>query len=170
MLPQRDVVSTAARVPPWLGTAGRLLLGGVWLYAGLAKVTDLEASVRAVNAYRLLPTSVAEVVGSALPFLEIGPGLLLVLGLATRVAAIASAVLQAAFIVGIIAAWARGMRIDCGCFGSGGQLAAGQSPQYLWDTLRDTGLFVVAVLLAVFPRTALSLDGWLLGTHGGEDT
>jgi uncharacterized membrane protein YphA (DoxX/SURF4 family) len=46
---------------------GRLVLGGVWIVAGLSKVTDLGASVRAVRAYRLLPEVAAQVVGAGLP-------------------------------------------------------------------------------------------------------
>ena len=45
----------AAAVLPWLGTAARVLLGAVWIVAGASKITDLDASVRAVRAYRLLP-------------------------------------------------------------------------------------------------------------------
>ena len=56
--------------------------------------------------------------------LGVGPdslvGLCLLCGLVTRVAAVVSAVLQLAFIIGISSAWARGLQIDCGCFGGGG--------------------------------------------------
>ena len=51
----------------WIGTLARLVLGGVFLVAGALKVGDPDASVRAVQAYRLLPTGVAEVVGYTLP-------------------------------------------------------------------------------------------------------
>ena len=70
----------------WIGTLARLALGGVFLVAGALKVGDPDASVRAVQAYRLLPTDVAEVVGYVLPAVEIGLGLLLLLGLMTRAA------------------------------------------------------------------------------------
>ena len=125
------------RLLPYLGTFARLVLGGVWIAAGLLKVGDLAASGRSVVAYRLLPYPVATTLGAVLPFVEIGLGLLLVLGLATRLAAILSAVLQIAFIIGIVSAWARGLRIDCGCFGSGGDLAANQQPTYFSETIRD---------------------------------
>ena len=77
----------AARWPavrPWLGTAARLGLAAVWLVAGAAKVGDLAASGRAVNAYQVMPYDVATVVGAALPFVELALGVLLLLGLATR--------------------------------------------------------------------------------------
>jgi uncharacterized membrane protein YphA (DoxX/SURF4 family) len=150
--------SRPAVAVPWLVLAGRLLLGGVWIVAGALKVTDLDASVRAVRAYRLLPETAAQLLGAGLPFVEIVLGVLLVVGLGVRVAGIASAVLMAAFVVGIASAWARGLQIDCGCFGSGGTLAAGASPTYGTELARDVGLTAVAVLVAVWPSGRLALD------------
>jgi uncharacterized membrane protein YphA (DoxX/SURF4 family) len=131
--------------------AVRLVLGGVWIAAGVTKVADLDASVRAVRAYRLLPELAAQVLGAALPPLEIALGVLLIAGIGVRIGAIVSTVLLAAFVVGIVSAWARGLRIDCGCFGSGGELAAGESPGYGWDLLRDGALLVGSALLVRWP-------------------
>lgn len=126
-------------------------------------MTDLAASGRAVNAYQLMPFDVARAVGAALPLVELTLGVLLLIGLATRLAAGASATLLAVFIAGISSAWARGLSIDCGCFGGGGQLAAGQSPSYGPEIARDAALLLLAVFLIVFPRTRFSLDALLLG-------
>jgi uncharacterized membrane protein YphA (DoxX/SURF4 family) len=156
-------------VRPWLGTLARLVLAGVWFAAGAAKVTDLAASGRAVNAYRLMPFEVAEVVGAALPFVELALGALLLAGLATRVAAAASGVLLAAFVAGISSAWARGLSIDCGCFGGGGDLAAGQSPSYGPEIVRDVVFLVLAAFLMVYPSTRLSLDARLLPNDVEDD-
>ncbi|WP_200211158.1 MauE/DoxX family redox-associated membrane protein [Micromonospora coerulea] len=162
----------AARWPairPWLGTAARLGLAAVWLVAGGAKVDDLAASGRAVNAYQVMPYDVATVIGAALPFLELALGVLLLIGLATRLAAGVSAALLVVFITGIASAWSRGLAIDCGCFGSGGQLAAGQAPSYLPEILRDLGFLVLAGFLLSWPRTPVSMDGWLAGEPPVED-
>ncbi|WP_262281566.1 MauE/DoxX family redox-associated membrane protein [Micromonospora sp. MA102] len=150
-------------VRPWLGIAARLGLAAVWLVAGAAKVGDLAASGRAVNAYQVMPYDLATVIGAALPFVELALGVLLLLGLATRLAAGVSAALLVVFIAGITSAWSRGLAIDCGCFGSGGQLAAGQAPSYLPEILRDLGFLVLAGFLLTWPRTPFSVDGWLAG-------
>src|SRR6185436_5733714 len=110
-----DRLSIMRGVWPWLATVARLVLGTVWVVAGASKIGDLAASGRAVNAYRLLPYDGATFLGAVLPFLEIALGALLILGLATRLSAVVSAVLLAAFIIGIASAWIRGLRIDCGC-------------------------------------------------------
>ncbi|MCM0679031.1 DoxX family membrane protein [Micromonospora phytophila] len=162
----------AARWPavrPWLGVAARLGLAAVWLLAGGSKVGDLAASGRAVNAYQVMPYDAATVIGAALPFVELALGALLLLGLATRLAAGVSAALLVVFIAGIASAWSRGLSIDCGCFGSGGQLAEGQAPSYLPEILRDLGFLALAGFLLIWPRTPVSVDGWLTGDAGVED-
>jgi len=148
-------------VRPWLGTAARLGLAAVWLLAGGSKVGDLAASGRAVNAYQIFPYDLSVVIGSALPFVEIALGLILLVGFATRLAAGISAFLLVIFIAGIASAWARGLSIDCGCFGSGGDLAAGQDPTYGTELLRDLGFLVLAGFLLVWPRTPVSVDAAL---------
>lgn len=151
-----------ATVRPWVSTIARLGLAAVWLIAGGAKVGDLAGSGRAVAAFKLMPVDAARFIGAALPFIEIALGVLLLLGLATRLVAGISAALFAVYIVGIASAWARGLSIDCGCFGGGGQLAAGQHPNYGPDILRDLGLLVLAGFLVIWPRTRLAVDRWLL--------
>lgn len=155
-------------VVPWLATVARLALGTVWLVAGALKIGDPAASVRAVRAYRLLPEPVVQIVGAGLPAAELVLGVLLIIGLGVRVGAVLSALLLAAFVVGIAAAWARGLRIDCGCFGSGGELGPGQEPSYGPELVRDAGLLVLAGLLAWWPWSRFAVDGWLLGTNGRE--
>lgn len=139
----------------------RLSVGAVFLVAGGLKVGDLAGSARAVNAYQLLPYEAARVIGAVLPFVEIVVGVLLVAGLATRLAAAVSVLLLAAFTAGIASAWARGLSIDCGCFGGGGALAVGQSPRYGRELVRDAALLAASVFLVAWPATTWSIDGWL---------
>jgi len=141
----------------WLGVAARLVTGGVWIWAGAMKVTDPDASVAAVRAYQLLPGDVAEVVGQVLPMAEIVLGLMLVLGLLTRLAGVLSALLFAAFIVGIASAWARGLTIDCGCFGGGGY-DPDAVDKYPWEIARDAALLLLSLLVAWVRRTPLTVD------------
>ena len=152
---------TGAVVAKWVSAAARLALAVTLLWSGGAKLGDLNASIRAVNAYHLLSADLARVVGAALPFVEDAIGLFLLVGLATRVAAAASGVLMAVFIGGIASAWARGLRIDCGCFGGGGELGVGEKPTYGLEIARDIALLLGAVVLLAWPRTVLAVDGWV---------
>jgi uncharacterized membrane protein YphA (DoxX/SURF4 family) len=142
---------------PWIGLLARLILGGVLFAAGLLKYQHLDKSQMAVRAYELLPISVANFLGITLPFLEIAVGLLLVVGAATRIAAAVGGLLMVAFIIGISQAWARGLSIDCGCFGGGGQVAPGAT-NYLPEILRDTALALIAIYLFRYPQSKFGLD------------
>jgi uncharacterized membrane protein YphA (DoxX/SURF4 family) len=144
-------------VKSWVSLVARLLLGGVMLVAGALKVTDPEAATQAVRAYELLPEGFDGVVGLLLPFLEIGIGLLLIVGYGVRAAAVAAGVFMVLFIAAVSSAWVRGLAIDCGCFGGGGQVAPGDT-KYLQEILRDVGLLVVAGWLFVNPRSRFALE------------
>src|SRR3546814_16558028 len=110
-----------------VGLVLRLLVGGGWRVAGALKLPDPAASVRAVLAYDLLPESIVPTVGNVLPLAEIVIGACLVVGLFTRWSALLSGLLFLVFIIGIASAWQRGLKIDCGCFGGGGQIAVATS-------------------------------------------
>ena len=144
----------------WTGLLARLVVGGIWIWAGLLKVGDPASSVTAVRAYQLLPYDLAETVGHLLPVLELTVGVVLVLGLVTRVSGAVSALLQVAFIIGISSVWARGISINCGCFGDGGADPDAIS-HYPWEIARDAGLFLASAYLVWKPRTALAVDGVL---------
>ncbi len=144
----------------WVGLVARLVVGGIWLWAGLLKVTEPEASVTAVRAYQLLPPSMADGLGRVLPMVEVVVGACLVLGLLTRVVGGVSAVLQVAFIIGIASVWVRGIPISCGCFGTGGPDPDAFS-KYPWEIGRDVGLLALSLFLVWLPRTALALDNLL---------
>jgi len=143
---------------PWLSTAARLFLAGVFIWAGWPKLIDSEGTVRSVRAFKLLPEALVPTFGYALPVLELVLAGLLVAGLFTRVAALATAAMMVIFLFGIGAAWARGLSIDCGCFGNAGTLVADPVSGYVRDIFRDLGFLIVAVALARWPRAALSAD------------
>lgn len=145
----------------WFGLLARLVTGGVWVVAGAVKLPDPRDSVHAVRAYELMPIGVADTVGYLLPVLEIAVGLLLIAGLLTRISSVVSALLFVAFIVGIASVWARGMEIDCGCFGGGGT-AEGASSEYPFEIARDVLLLALSVYLVVWPRSRFAVDNWLL--------
>jgi uncharacterized membrane protein YphA (DoxX/SURF4 family) len=142
---------------PWIGLLARLVLGGVLLVAGYLKVIAPDKSQMAVRSYEMLPNSIANLLGLVLPFLEIAIGVLLVLGALTKVMAALGGLTMVIFIIAISQAWARGLNIDCGCFGGGGAVAPGQT-KYLQEILRDTGLALLAGYLIRYPVTKFSVD------------
>lgn len=147
--------SSKRDVLPWVSLAGRALLAGVLAYAASSKVLDPLATVRAVRAYKLLPEGLAVPFAHALPWVELALAALLLVGVAVRLVGLLTAGLLTVFVIGMSSAWARGLKIDCGCFGGGGPT---QNPQYLRDVLRDTAFVLVAVMVAAIPRSRLAVD------------
>jgi len=145
----------------WIGTLLRLVLAGILFWSGLAKLLETSDGRReAVIAYRVFPASTVDFVSWALPSVEVALGALLLIGLLTRWAALATALLMLGFIVGISSVWIRGYNIDCGCFGGGGDVSAeGKVWRYSAELLRDFLFMGMAVWLVAWPHTKLSLDG-----------
>lgn len=167
-----DVMDKTTQTPPahqkpwqrWVGLVARLILGATLIVAGLLKVTAVDSSIAAVRTYRIVSWDFAKVVGTAMPVVEIIVGLAILVGLLTRWSALLGALAMVAFIAGIASVWARGISLDCGCFGGGGLRQDPWSTVvhgYIKDIVRDTGLFLCGLWLVIHPRTALSLDGWM---------
>ncbi len=150
------------RFQPLMTLLARLVLGGVLLAAGGLKVFKPTESANAVAAYKVLPTNLSHVVGYALPWLEVAIALLLILGYLIRPAAVVSGLIMIVFVAAIASVWARGMLIDCGCFGGGGEidpsLASEVRRTYFIEIMRDLGLALAALYLYFFPYGKLSLE------------
>ena len=142
----------------WATFVARVALAGVWAWAGLAKMADPDAATRAVRAYELFPEALVKPIAWGLPFAELALALLLLIGLACRPAAWVSAVLFLAFIAMIGSAWARGLSIDCGCFGGGGAIGGVDGAKYAQEIVRDLVFVGFALFVVLGPGSALSLD------------
>ena len=145
-----------------VGLLARLVLGITLLVAGGMKVGNPRGAARAVQGYEVMPFDLAAYVGYALPWIEIIIGVLLVLGLFTRINAVLGTLLMVAFVIGIGQAWARGLTIDCGCFGGGGEVSAAET-KYGQEIARDLFFALCGAWLVVRPRTTFSLDRVLFG-------
>ncbi len=150
-----------AAVQPWISLVVRVAAGIIMVWAGVAKLLDVHASVRAVRAYRLLPEAVVPLVGNVLPFIEVGLGVLLIVGVMTRTMATIYLLMLVVYVAGTIWAWAHHLQIDCGCFGGDGTLAVGTTTNYAAHFLERAEFISLGVWLFIFPKSRLSLDGWL---------
>jgi uncharacterized membrane protein YphA (DoxX/SURF4 family) len=139
--------------------AVRLIPAALLLWGGLAKAFDRQSSILAVDAYDVLPESLVRPVAAIVPWVEIGVAVLLTLGLFVRFAGIATAVLAGVFIAAMGQAKARGLEIDCGCFGGGG---AGEGVSW-WDIARDVVFVLIpGIYLAFRPHGPWQLDNRFL--------
>jgi hypothetical protein len=150
----------SAKYQPWITFLFRLILGGVLLVAGALKVTDPYSSATSVRAYQILPIDLANFLGFVLPFAEIAIGIFLIVGIWVRLGAIAGGALMVMFIIAIGQAWARGISLDCGCFGKGGLLETDELPvwNYTVEIARDIVLALFAGYIFRFPQGKLGFD------------
>ena len=143
-----------------------MLIGGVFAFSGFTKVVDIDGTIRSVRAYRILPEAIVPTVGAGLPVLELALAALLLTGLLTRPAAVITVPVSAAFFIGVASAWARGLSIECGCFGNGG-LTANPVPGYVRELVINGVLMLSAAHLIRYPASRLALDD-LLGLHATD--
>jgi len=143
----------ARSVPAWIGFAVRLAAAAVWLVAGIAKLPAIESFRVEVERYLILPHALVLPFAYVLPFFEIGLGLYLAAGLFVRGSALAGTLLMAVFVAAQAQAWARGLSIDCGCFGSLSQARVG-----ITTVLRDFALGIPTFIMLARPSRLLSLD------------
>lgn len=131
----------------------RIVLAGVFLYAGLIKAYHPFDFVGDLRGFRLFPEASILPIASYLPFVEIVVGGALLSGVFNSGALLLSGGLLFVFGGLIVSAIIRKLDISCGCFGHGG--AASSLPMSL---LHDV------ILLSVWACLAL------LWTRNGRDT
>ncbi len=119
----------------------RVVVAGAFVFAGVIKAAHPGAFATEIDHYRMLPASASTLAAAALPYAEILAGLGLLLRKWRDAAALLLALMLAAFVVALASAWARGLDIRCGCFGSG---SAGDKPAFAWWIGRD--LILLALL------------------------
>ena len=116
-----------------------LILGGLFFYAGLLKHLAPYAFAEAILAYQLAPEPLVGLVAAILPWVEITPAFLLIVGYSLALVgwtAVFCGISSGAALVGgikrrscllllmaqaglfllvLLITWARGLKIDCGC-------------------------------------------------------
>ena len=96
----------------------RLVLGGVFIFAGVVKIINPTQFASDVGNYRMMPHEWLNLFAITMPWIETLVGLLLALGIWKRASAVLVAVLLVVFLAAIGQAVARGLNINCGCFGT----------------------------------------------------
>ncbi len=135
----------------YLGLAARLVIGGLFVVAGLGKLRHRAEFVRAVADYRILPAALVRPVARTLPVLEVVMGVFLLLGVLIVPVAVLAAVVLVAFAGAIWINVQRERRIGCGC----GFARREQVSNTL--VVRNGLLTLLALAAAAFPAGVLAL-------------
>ncbi len=138
---------------PYLNLFARLILGGLFIIAGLGKIAIPEAFAKEISNYQLLPSSLVNLMAVTLPWLEVVAGIFLVVGIRIKASAAIIGTLLIIFLGGILWAMSQGLKIDCGCFA---QVEA--TPVGWPKVFQNLGLLALAIYLIKFPLKTFSLE------------
>jgi uncharacterized membrane protein YphA (DoxX/SURF4 family) len=140
---------------------GRLLLGGIFIYAGYSKLflpnqhfwpyfvlkfslsSNLSTFAFQVDSYKVLPAAAVTFVAHTLPIAETVLGLLLLIGWRLQVWASLITLILLGFLTVVTRAYLLHMEINCGCFGA-------PEPLTGMTVLRDGALAALAVVMTIF--------------------
>jgi uncharacterized membrane protein YphA (DoxX/SURF4 family) len=94
----------------------RIFLGGLFIVASLDKITNPDAFAASILNYKIVGSTIAMLVATILPSLELLCGLSLILGLYPRSSALLITLMLVGFTILVLSALLRDLDISCGCF------------------------------------------------------
>jgi uncharacterized membrane protein YphA (DoxX/SURF4 family) len=148
----------ARRAIIWIG---RLVLGGIFVYAGFSKLLlpnthlwpifvlrfsvsmNISRFAEQVESYKMISPVASQVVAHTLPFVEIVLGLLLLIGWRLRIWATAMTAIMVGFLAVVTRAYLLHMDINCGCFGTPEKLTG-------MTVVRDGAFTALALVMTIF--------------------
>jgi uncharacterized membrane protein YphA (DoxX/SURF4 family) len=128
----------------------RITLGFLFIYAGAEKISDPSGFSTSISNYKLLPIYTVNFFAISMPWIELVAGILLVFGIAVKENAFIINAMLIVFIVAISISLARGLSIDCGCFGKGNQIG-------IQKLIENSLMFFAGVLLILYNSKILAL-------------
>jgi len=139
----------------------RIIIGGIFLISGLAKISDPVRFLLTLREFRLFPESIVPFTAVFLPWLEFFLGLSVVLGVLYRTSALMLAGLNILFIIALGSVIVRGFEVDCGCFGLVADIL--KLPDMAdWKAVVRNVIFVMLCTgIFAIDKTAISLEGYI---------
>lgn len=131
----------------------RIILGFIFIYAGAEKISDPSAFSTSISNYRLLPLFMVNFFAITMPWMEITAGLMLIFGIAVKENAFILNAMLLVFIIAIGISLARGLSIDCGCFGKGNQIG-------IQKLIENSLLFLGGLLLIIYDSKILLIKNY----------
>ncbi len=142
----------------------RVFLGGVLLFAAAVKLRDPQQFAFAINAYQLIPPEAKHLVSIGafvVPWLELLVGLMLVLGLWCRSAALAASCLMGLFVYAVWSVIARDLNVTCGCFGKLKGPFGCEGPIGACKLAENATLLAASLTLVCFGSGRIAVDALL---------
>ena len=130
----------------------RIIVGFVFIYAGILKISDPAGFSDAINNYDLLPLSIVNFFAITVPWIEVVAGLFLLFGISVKENSFIISVMLVAFILAIAISLGRGLNIECGCFGTSSGTKVG-----IIKLVENSLLLTFSFLLIKFNSILLSI-------------
>ena len=127
----------------------RLILGGVFIFAGALKLADPGAFAMAIDGYGMVSWSTAKLLARVLPVIEVASGLGLILDFKGALGLIVAQLLLFMGVVGY--AVHLGLDVDCGCFGPQAGMP-GEGSGNLRETLVRDGAMLAGCAVLYWQR------------------
>jgi uncharacterized membrane protein YphA (DoxX/SURF4 family) len=140
----------------WLALGLRWYLGVVFIAASLHKIAHPQSFALTIATYDILPLVLVNPMAIVLPYVEVVAGVMLIVGLRVRAAALLVLAMMVVFTIAVALALAQGIDASCGCFAA---QSLDEDPISLRTVARDLGWTVAALYVLLVDRRPLGLDG-----------
>ncbi len=130
----------------------RVIVGFVFIYAGILKISDPAGFSDAINNYDLLPLSFVNFFAITLPWIEVVAGLFLLFGISVKENSFIISAMLVVFLLAIVISLGRGLNIECGCFGTSSGTKVG-----IIKLVENSILLIFSFVLIKFDSIFLSL-------------
>lgn len=149
-----EETSTSERALDVLSALARFGLAAMWITSGASKIGKHMTVTQSIEAYEIFTPHWSGLLANLIGPLELAGGLILLLGIKIRPAGWVSFGVLVLFIIGLASAYARGLQIDCGCFGPDPDHTDGD---LRWAIIRDVGLIAVTLFMIYRPFKKFAL-------------
>ncbi|MDO9289590.1 MAG: MauE/DoxX family redox-associated membrane protein [Thermodesulfovibrionales bacterium] len=139
----------------------RIIVGGIFLISGLAKISDPIRFILTLREFRLFPEIIIPFTAIYLPWLEFILGLLLITGLLYRTGSLMLACLNFVFMLAILSVIVRGIDVDCGCFGLLADMLKIPDMADMKAVIRNLLFIGMSIYIFRAKRTIFSLENYL---------
>ena len=140
----------------YLTLVARLFIGGLFVYASIYKINDPVNFAVSIRNYMIVPPSWSNLLALTLPWIEIGTGGFLILGIQTKPSALLATGMLGVFLGALIYAYSTGLDIDCGCFSSADSSSGRVG---IYHLVRDTFLVLISLSILITDRGHFSITG-----------
>ncbi len=129
----------------YLGLVARIVIGAVFIYASLDKISSPAEFARIVYNYHLLPGQLINLLAITMPWVELICGISVFLGIYKEGGILIIGFMLAVFAVSIGINLFRGVDLECGCF----TVSSRAKSNSLGLLLRDFGYLVLVFYLMI---------------------